>query len=254
VRWWLVAAVVIAAPPARGGRLQRIGPCLVDPDAVAAVVDARIVRIEQPTHGCVAASVDALDPILYEILIGAPTSSTGCVVGTESPHCAHSLDGEGPEQIDVTVDGAVRRTPYVAGMWQACDLAPGAHAIELCTPRGPVTCHVTTRANARTGLAITSTEGRVRARVENSRHGTLRAGTELDIALDADPPLDRIELPPQVTLTWKPAAGIPRARVCMRPAASPGCSRCSAATAPGAGELVFLMLVMIAFGTQRRRR
>jgi MYXO-CTERM domain-containing protein len=249
--------VFVVAAPAHGGGLQTIGACVVDPDAVAAVVDARIVSIEQPAHGCRAASLDALDPKLYEILTGAPTSSTGCVVVMESPLCAQSLTGEGPYEIDVSVDGAARRTSYVAGFWQACGLAPGAHSIELCTPRGRVTCRATTTANARTGLAITSTEGKLRVRIENSRHGKLRAGAELDVVLDADPPLDRIELPPHVVLTWNPVAPgeLPRARICARrPTGSPGCTRCSADAEPSAGTLAVAGLVALVLVARRRRR
>lgn len=248
MRVWLALTVILAGTPARGDGLRRIGPCLVDPATTAGVVDARIERIDQPSHGCGRGAGD-LDPALYDVLTGAPTADTGCVVVTDSPYCAAP---EPPAELAVTIDGAARRVPYAAGIWQACGLTPGAHAIEMCSPRGTLRCSAAVTAGARAFVAITASEAVLHVEVVTSRLGTARAGDKLDVVLAGGTAVDHVELPERVTLAWATAAAVPRVRVCSGASSpSPGCTRCDAGGELGAGTIALAAALAVVIGRRR---
>jgi hypothetical protein len=255
----LAVVALVALDEARGaGGVRRVGPCTVDPAEVAGVVDATVVSVEQPAFRC-GAGVDRFDPGLVAMLAppgdaATPSPALGCVLVEESPYCPQpAFDADAPPAtLDVTVDGARRTLPFVAGMWQVCGLAPGPHAIELCSKRGPVACTAEVVAGARAAVRVEPVDGRVHARVDRTWIGTHAAGAELTVTLDADTPLDRYDLPPRVGLAWREPGDPPRARVCARAPATPGCTRCASAD-PDAGSLAVAAFVAAALARGKRR-
>ncbi|HWU87835.1 MAG TPA: hypothetical protein VN253_11195 [Kofleriaceae bacterium] len=270
----LVAGVAAALPPLR---TTGCDVNLYDPHVV--VVEATVVATHPPSYRCghgvltgynVDEAMKLLDPRSPEAASGSevlerPTASDGCILIIDSPNCAQierlvmvggsaRVEYEEPFYIDAEVDGVARHARYSNHTWRACSLAPGLHAVRLCTARGPLTCSVAVDAAANAVLKIELVTLTVELRVDRVHRGAVRVGQTVTVGLANYTGPDYVPLGPQEIVAWRTDDDQPRATLCSAPPSQPsqpGCTRCDAGGSP---SWILLGLVVALLVLRRHRR
>jgi hypothetical protein len=278
VLWPSMAIFGLAGMPIAwaAGEPIRVASCNTDADDPnVVVVDATVVDIRQPAYRCAGGdaspgfSIDEAMSLL-DAIEGAsarPTAETGCVLVIDGPACSKRIklemvggsaraEDEDPPDVEVRIDGAARRARFVTGMWRACELPPGTHALTMCSDGGPVVCPASVAAGATALVSVPPVAPSALLRVDHSYRDRVSSGASVTVELAEPAAGYRVELPAHAIFTWRTNDPHRRASLCSAPAESPpvvqGCARCDARSNGSAGWLI--TSAAITFLVTRRRR
>jgi hypothetical protein len=222
-------------------------------------IHGALTVVAPPTYRCEASDHPIpLPEGLLDKPVAPPDPKTGCILVEGTPAC-EGLDG--PVHITVGIDGVARDVPAWVGLrWTTCGLAPGRHAVTMCTPRGAVTCEIEFAAGATSGQDLVPVDAELRVRVDRVYTGDpALVGRELSFryAVAADWS-GELGLPAQADLVWTETGPKPYVQICApppdvaaarRPPVTHGCARCD-----GAGDLsTIVVIAAIGFLLLRRR-
>jgi MYXO-CTERM domain-containing protein len=253
------------------------------------ILDARIVSFEQPRYTC--GPYQSTTQGWTEALVNVdprhaplrPTATSGCILTSMSTVVLdasalgdRAIDDPANAQIELRVDDAPRTVPY-ANLWEVCGLAPGHHAIEVATDRGPLRCEGDVRPRETLTLAATSYGAILHIEPTRLVSGAPRLGQPLTVEYDELNYGPRVyrprydDFPPSAILrVWTSPDGVLRAESCPprpalppppppppkaapRPVAPGGCAHCAVGPEdPSAPTFVALLVLALVLMNRKR--